>query len=123
MIDNNENKHYLLLNVKQISTFETIDIRSTTTNKPEFPSGSDILKFSRKICWDDVNLPSSVKQGCQLLDQINVPHISFKKDPVMKYKEETYYLYYYHQIFDVIKELLSNPDIFQHCNFEFVIIP
>ena len=69
MIDNNENEHYLLLNVEQIPTFESIDIRSRTANKPEFPSeefgefmelitkwnlsdacGSDILKFSRKIC-------------------------------------------------------------------------
>ena len=79
---------------------------------------SDMLKFARKICRDDVNLPSSVKQGRQLLDQINVPHISFKKVPVMKYKEKTYYLYYRH-IFDAIKELLSNPNILKHCEFEF----
>jgi len=38
VINNNENKHYLLLNVEQIPTFESIDIRSTTANKPEFPS-------------------------------------------------------------------------------------
>ena len=38
MINNNENEHYLLLNVEQIPTFESIDIRSITANKPEFPS-------------------------------------------------------------------------------------
>src|SRR5947207_15152105 len=65
-----------------------------------------------------MNLPSSVKQGCQLLDQINVSHISFKKDPVMKYKEKTYYLYYHH-IFDAIKELLSNLNILKQTEFEF----
>ena len=80
--------------------------------------GSDILKFTKKICRDDVNLPTSVKQGRQLLDQIVVPHISFKKAPIMMYEQKTYYLYY-RPIFDVIKELLSNKDIFGHCTFTF----
>ena len=56
--------------------------------------GSDILKFSRKICHNDVILPTSVKQGHQLMYQMNVPHISFKKAPIMTYMEETHYLYY-----------------------------
>src|SRR5215475_9832247 len=80
--------------------------------------GSNILKFSRKICRDDVMLPTSVKQGHQLLDQMNVPHISFIKVPLMVYMEETYYLYY-RQIFDAIKELLSNKEIFDECTFKF----
>jgi len=80
--------------------------------------GSDILKFSRKICYDDVNLPSSVKQGRQLLDRINVPHISFKKVPIIEYQDEIYYLYC-RQIFDAIKELLSNPSILKHCVFNY----
>jgi hypothetical protein len=80
--------------------------------------GSDILKFSRKICRDDVRLPTSVKQGRQLIDQINVPHISFKKVPIMKYEETTYYLRY-RQIFDAIKELLSNQEIYDNCTFKY----
>jgi len=68
---------------------------------------SNILKFSQKICYDDTNLPSSVKQDCQLLNQINILYISFNKVSIMIYNEETYYLYY-HQIFDAIKKLLSN---------------
>ena len=80
--------------------------------------GSDILKFSRKISRDEVRLPTSVKQGRQLIDQINVPHISFKKAPIMTYKEDTYYLNY-RPIFDAIKELLSNHDILDNCTFEF----
>ena len=71
--------------------------------------GSDILKFSRKICRDDVILPTSVKQGHQLMDQMNVPHISFRKAPIMTYMEETHYLHY-RPIFDAIKELLSNQE-------------
>ena len=61
-----------------MSIFESIDVRSVTS-KPdeEFGDfmkllakwnlsdayGSDILKFSKKICCDNVNLPTSVKQG------------------------------------------------------------
>jgi len=136
VIDDNEIEH-LLLHVEQILTFESIDISSTTINKPEFPSeefgefmelitkwnlsdacSNDLLKFSRKIRRDGMILPTSVKQGRQSLDQLNVPHISFKKDPIMVYDGETYYLYY-RRIFDALKELLSNPNILQHCNFEF----
>jgi hypothetical protein len=80
--------------------------------------GSEILKFSQKICRDDIHLPSSVKQGRQLLDRINVPHISFKKVPIIEYKEEIYYLYH-RQIFDAIKELMSNQEILKYCVFEF----
>jgi len=53
-----------------------------------------------------VNLPTSVKQGQQLLDQIVVPHISFKKSPIMTYKEETYYLHY-RLIFDANKRTVE----------------
>jgi hypothetical protein len=139
MIDesgNNENE-YSLIDVEPTPIFNSIDV-SSSTNRPEFPSeeygdfmelltkwnlsdacGSDLLKFARKIGRDDVNLPTSVKQGRQILDQINVPHISFKKVPIMTYKEETYYLHY-RPIFDAIKELLSNKDIFDNCTFKFI---
>ena len=80
---------------------------------------SDILKFSRKICRDGINLPNSIKKGRQVLDEINVSHISFKKVPIMTYQEETYYLHY-HMIFDAIKELLNNKEILDNCNFEFI---
>src|SRR5256885_9277221 len=36
----------------------------------------------------------------------------------MTYKEETYYLHY-HLIFDAIKELLSNKEIFYNCTFKY----
>ncbi len=129
MIDNNEIK-CLLLYIELIQIFESIDISSLTTYKLEFLSeefedfmelltrwnlsdtySSDILKFAYKICYDNIILSLSIKQGHQLLDRINVLHISFKKVPIMIYDEKTYYLYYY-QIFDVIKELLSNQNIF-----------
>jgi hypothetical protein len=118
---------------------ESLDVSSlTTANRPKFPSeefgdfmdlvtkwslsdacASDILKFSHKICRDGINLPSSIKKGRQLLDEINVSHISFKKVPIMKYQEEIYYLNY-HPIFDAIKELLNNKEILDNCIFEFM---
>jgi hypothetical protein len=71
----------LLIDVDPIPTFESLDV-SSVIDKPEFPSeefgdfmellfkwnlsdacGIDILKFTKKICRDDVNLPMSVKQG------------------------------------------------------------
>ena len=79
---------------------------------------NDILKFSRKICRDDVKLPTSAKQARQLLDRINVSHLSFKKVHIMTYKEEPYHLRY-RPIFDAIKELLSNKEILDNCTFEF----
>src|SRR2546429_4458351 len=119
----NDNINYSLIDIEPMSIFESIDIRSVTS-RLEFPSeefgdfmellakwnlsnacGSNILKFSKKICPDDVNLSMLVKQGRQLLNQIYVPHISFKKLHIMTYKEETYY-FHYRPIFDAIKELL-----------------
>jgi len=37
----------------------------------------------------------------------------------MKYENEDYYLYY-QPIFDVVKELLLNPEILKYCNWDFV---
>ena len=81
MIDEPEDREYSLHDVESIPIFDTLDV-SSTTNKPEFPSeefgdfmesltkwnlsdacASDILKFSCKICHDDVILPTLVKQG------------------------------------------------------------
>lgn len=134
VLGRNENE-YTLFNIEPSPIFKVLNIG--LTNKPEFPSeefgdfmelitkwnlsnacASDILKFSRKICRDDIVLPTSVKKGRQLLDQINVPHLSFKKEPIMSYQEEIYYLHY-RPIFDAIKELLSNKEILDQCVFEY----
>ena len=47
-----------------------------------------------------------------------MPHLSFKKVPIMIYNGETYHLHY-RPIFDVIKELLSNKEVLENCVFEF----
>ena len=78
----NDNINYSLIDIEPMSIFKSIDVRSSVTSKPEFPSeefgdfiellarwnlsdtcGSDILKFSKKICRDDVNLPTSVSKS------------------------------------------------------------
>ena len=100
--ENNKTKHSLI-DIEPMSIFESLNIRSLISNRPKLPSeefgdsmklltrwnlsdacGSDILKFSQKISRDDVRLPMSVKQGRQVIDQINVLHISFKKVLVEK---------------------------------------
>ncbi|PKY61652.1 hypothetical protein RhiirA4_486928 [Rhizophagus irregularis] len=130
-----EDVEFELIDVEYPPVAKNIDI--TTSDKIDFPSkefgnfmsllvkwdlsdacSNEILKFSKSIARDDVVLPTSVKQGRKFLDQLAKPHTSFKKVPIMKYNNETYYLHY-RQIFDTIKELLSNNDIFEHCVFKF----
>lgn len=79
---------------------------------------NELLQFSKGIAREDIILPTSVKQGRKSLDQLNASHLLFKNAPIMLYKEETYLLNY-RQVFDAIKELLSNEDIFKYCIFKF----
>jgi hypothetical protein len=123
--------------VEPLPTFDTLKLNNTTNDKPEFPSdefgefmelvvkwnlsdacASDILQFSRKICDEDTILPSSIKQGRQLLDKMVVPHLTFQKTIIMTHQDEEYYLYH-RPIFDAIKELLENRDIFKYCVFDY----
>lgn len=124
-----------MLHVEPDDLFETLDVTSNIDT--DFPSdefgdfiklvvkwnlsdacSSEILRFSQKICRDNVLLPTSTKQGRQFLDQISAPHISFEKVPIINYKDEIYYLYY-RSIFNAIKELLGNKDILKTCVFSF----
>ena len=114
---------------------ESLDI--TMNNEANFPSdefgklmnlldkwnlseacSNEILQFSKSIARENVVLPTSVKQGRKFLDQLANQYVSFKKVAIMQYNEEIYYLHY-RQIFDAIKELLSNNDVFEHCVFKF----
>lgn len=79
---------------------------------------NELLRLSKSIAREDVILPTSIKQGRKSLDQLTESHIHFKKIPIMRYNEKTYYLNY-QQIFDAIKELLTSDDIFEHCIFKF----
>jgi len=81
--------------------------------------GNEILKFARRICRDDVILPTSIKQGYQIVDKMDISHLEFQKTDVMTYKDETYYLFH-RPIFDAVKELLLNKEIFESCTFDYI---
>src|SRR5947208_16766664 len=67
--------------------------------------GNEILKFARGICRDDIILPTSIKQGYQIVNSMRVPYLEFRKTNVQTYKDETYYLFH-RSIIDGVKELL-----------------
>jgi hypothetical protein len=115
-----------------------INLQDVANNVPSFPSqefgdfmniiirqglsesaGNEILKFTRGICRDDVILPTSIKQGYQIVDKMNISHLEFQKTSVMTYKDETYYLFH-RPIFDAIKELLLNKELFKSCTFDYI---
>lgn len=123
------------MNVESPSVIKNINI--SISNETNFPSdefgnfmklitkwnlsdacSNEILQFSKSIAREEIILPASIKQGRKFVDQLVEPHLSFKKVPIMLYNEETYHLHY-RQIFDTIKELLSNKDIFKYCIFKF----
>ena len=81
--------------------------------------GNEILKFARRICRDDVILPTSIKQGYQIVDSIKISHLEFQKTNVMTYKDETYYLFH-RPILDGVKELLANKELFELCVFDYM---
>lgn len=64
------------------------------------------------------NLPSNAKSARTLLDSMQIPHTLYKKTVIMEY-DQTQYTLYHRTIYDAIKELLSNADIFKHCVFEY----
>ncbi len=124
----------MLLYIEHPSIFELLELSNI---KLEFPSkefgdflelvvkwnlldayANAILQFLRKIYCEDIILLSSIKQGCQFLDKMVVLHLHFEKTTIMTYQDKEYSLYH-RPIFDGIKELLTNPNIIEHCVFNF----
>ena len=64
-------------------------------------------------------LPSNTKSARSLLDAMEIPHILYSKTIIMEYNQIQYILYH-HTIYNAIKELLSNPNIFKHCVFDYM---
>ena len=133
-----EVQDYELLFLEQEIPLTQLDIRTDQQIQASFPNkaygdlvilastyhlsdsaGNAIIRFFNKYCSDeDIFLPASMKQGRMFLDGINISHITFQKILIMKYKNAQYSLYHC-PIFDAIKELLSNKDIFQWCVFNY----
>jgi len=63
-------------------------------------------------------LPSNAKSARTLLDSIKISHILYTKTIVMEYNQVQYMLHH-RSIFDAIKELLSNKEIFKYCIFDY----
>jgi len=82
-------------------------------------TGNEILNWFNEYQMDPLaTLPANTKQGRALLDSIDIPHILYKKAAVMEYNSREYVLHH-RPLFDAVKELLNNPDIFKHCIFEY----
>jgi len=82
--------------------------------------GNEFLNWFNEYQLDpSVTLPANTKQGRTLLDSINIPHILYNKTVVMEYNDREYVLHH-RPLFDMVKELLNNPDIFKHCIFEYM---
>ena len=120
-----------------------IDIRSAqkvqeTSNSTSFPNpayeafvqlvtkhkladsvANDIIHLFNNFHMDPTaTLPSNAKAARALLDSIKIPHILYKKTIVMEYNQIQYTLHH-RTIFDAIKELLSNKEIFKYCVFDY----
>jgi hypothetical protein len=65
------------------------------------------------------SLPSNAKSVRKLLDSMHIPHILYRKTIIMEYNQLQYTLHH-RTIYDTIKELLSNTDIFKHCVFDYM---
>ncbi|CAG8809701.1 14062_t:CDS:2, partial [Cetraspora pellucida] len=109
---NNDN-----IEINEINNKDAIDEIGEPENLSDLYA-SEILRFSKKIAYNNIILPTSIQQEKQCLDKIIVQHISFKKVPIVEYEDEIYYLNY-HLIFNAIKELLNNENILNYCIFEF----
>ena len=77
-----------------------------------------ILLFNNFHMNSTATLPSNAKAARALLDSIQVPHILYNKTIVMEYDQIQYTLYH-RTIYDAIKELLSNEEIFKYCIFDY----
>jgi len=123
----------------------TIDICSaqllyaTTTYKPPtflHPIYKRFMEIVMKYCLSDstsnellnwfneyqmdplVSLSANTRQGHALLDTIDILYILYNKTVVMEYNGIEYILHHW-PLFDAVKKLLSNPDIFQYCIFNY----
>ena len=80
---------------------------------------NDIIHLFNNFHMDPVAiLPSNAKAARVFLDSIQIPHILYKKTIVMEYDQIQYTLHY-RTIFDAIKELLSNKELFKYCVFDY----
>jgi hypothetical protein len=147
IFDKNEDQNYTLFStVESSSILMVLDIRTAQrlqeTNNATIPSFSnsayeafvqlltkhnlsdsvanDIISLFNNFYMDPTaTLPSNAKAARKLLDSMQIHHILYQKMVIIEYKHKQYILC--HQtIYDTIKELLSNEDIFKYCVFNYM---
>jgi hypothetical protein len=94
-------------------------VQLVTKHKLADSVANDIIHLFNNFHMDPTaTLPSNAKAARTLLDSIKIPHILYKKTIVMEYNQIQYTLHH-RTIFDAIKELLSNKEIFKYCVFDY----
>lgn len=90
-----------------------------STHRFSDSAGNDVLKwFCKYHLQKNIVLPTNVAQGRKVINSINIDHLLYLKTKVLIYKDEEYYLHH-RPIFDAVKELLSNSDILNYCQWDF----
>ncbi|GES81561.1 hypothetical protein GLOIN_2v1486686 [Rhizophagus clarus] len=115
--DRENNKNYDV--IETIIAYEAF-VQLITKHKFSDSTTNDIIKLFNDFHMDPAaTLPTNAKSVRVLLNLIQVSHILYRKTIVMEYNQIQYTLYH-RTIFDTIKELLSNVDIFKYCVFNYV---
>lgn len=145
--EKNKDQNYTL-QLPTVETFTLtnltiLDVRTAqkvkeTNNVPSFPNSAykgfvqlitkhhlsdsvanDIIRLFNDFHMDPTaTLPSNAKATRKLLDSMQIPHILYKQTTI-EYDQIQCTLHH-RTIYDAIKELLSNTDIFKYCVFDYM---
>ena len=95
-------------------------VQLVTKHKLSYSVVNDIIHLFNNFCMDPAAiLPSNAKAARVFLDSIQIPHILYKKTIIMMEYDKIQYTLYHCTIFDAIKELLSNKELFKYCVFDY----
>jgi hypothetical protein len=77
-------------------------------------TGNAIIKFFNKHANLSTSpLIKSIEKGCEFMDKMNIPNLTYNKTCVIKYNEEEYYLHH-RSLINCVKHILSIPDILKY---------
>src|ERR1044072_6490359 len=82
-------------------------------------TGNAIIKFFNKHAnLDSSSLPKSIEEGCNFMDNMNLPNLTFNKTHVITYNNNNYYLHH-RSLIKCIKSILSIPSLSQNFTLSF----
>ncbi len=74
-------------------------------------TGNAIIKFFNKyVNLDSSFLSKSIEGGCNFIDNMNLPNLTFDKTYVITYNNNNYYLHH-RSLIKCIKSILSIPSL------------